>query len=63
MFGTIIIKSKDVEEAKAKWGIERVDSIFKMLNGKHPDIIIKDLEKSGNITDLECLLFILRNRK
>ena len=63
MFGIIVIKSKDVQEARKKWGIERVDSIFNLLNGNHPDLIIKDLIESGNADDVECLLFILRNRK
>jgi hypothetical protein len=63
MFGTIVIKSKDVLEAREKWSSERVDYIFSLLDGKHPDLIIKDLEESGNIEDKECILFILRNRK
>jgi hypothetical protein len=63
MFGAIIIKSRDVQEAKEKWGSEMVDSLFKLLNGNHPDHIIKNLESEDKFEEAKCLMFILRNRK
>lgn len=63
MFGTIVIKASDVQEAKEKWGTEMVDSLFNLLNGDHPDVIIKKLEYENKYEEAKCLIFILRNRK
>ena len=63
MFGAIVIKSRDVQEAKEKWGSEMVDNLFNLLNGNHPDLIIKNLELENKFEEAKCLMFILRNRK
>jgi hypothetical protein len=58
MIGAVVIKAEYIAEAKEKYGQEKVDVIFKLLNGNHPDIILNELEGD----EKECFLILMRNR-
>lgn len=58
MIGAIIIKKEFIEEATNKYGKKIVDVIFEKMKGRHPDILLNELEGE----ERECFLIIMKNR-